>query len=131
MDNKQTTTEYYFTIREYDSIKMDNFPLEKTLESHVTFNSSCRWQAPLYEFVKLLGCHYGYDIVNKIQIDGQSLDNAVFNEKQRESIIDALNAFNEKERKEFANEPSMKKKDKKKKIKNFFMGSADDWAEEE
>jgi len=119
------TTVYRFAVEEVDYAadedRLYGFPRRVSRDAEVEFDSSERWTAPLYEFVKFLSAHYGYNISNDVFVKGVAICEDVY------SSNFAVDSFE-------VDLPSMKKKDKKKKKKkaeNFFMGSADDWDDTE
>ena len=116
------TIRYEFYLHERDSDSLSGFPEEKNMSAEVIFRSDVQWHSVLYEFAKFLGSHYGYDLTDKIKVDGEKLGDVVLN-----------NTFAaEKLKKEFSF-PAMKpkKKKKNKEIESFFMGSQADWEGEE
>lgn len=118
-------TRYEFFIQEDDPEAIHGFPSSVLASTEVKFRSDTRWHSVLYAFAKFLGAHYGYDITDKIEIDGKKLHAAVTDDTF------AVERF--KREWEESQAPSMKpkKKKKNKKLENFFMGSAADWEDVE
>lgn len=109
------TTQYTFECRESNE-KMIEFPLFKNTNVSLDFDSSVRWPCVLYEFCKFLGSIYGYDIIDKIEVNGNSLGDEALEPLSKDALREALFKMTEE--------------DNWKEPENFFMGSADDWAEE-
>lgn len=108
------TTNYTFECRE-STEGMVEFPKYKDTNVSLEFDSSVRWICVLYEFCKFLSSIYGYDIVDQVEVNGNSLGSEALNPLTKEKINKLLDEHEDDDWQE---------------PKNYMMGTADEWAEE-
>lgn len=85
------------------------------------FNDFATWMELLYPVASCLSAAYGYDIKNKITVNGRDLEYGVWQTEMRKL---------EMELEDELEESKPKKKGKMKKKESFLMGKPEDWEDE-
>jgi len=98
------------------------------------FGDASTWMELLYPVVSCLGAAYGYDLKDKIEINGRLFEYGMWEAKFQQTISDILDELDEEDKEELKDwtpVKPMKKKGKMKKKESFLMGRPEDWEDTE